>query len=135
MRPNTLKAGLAAALVTFSFANAFAAETAVDTTSPRAVPAITEQEPRLGVVLGQLQSAVDGVKIERQDSAMSRTESAQLDKDAMQIRKDAEQIAAKHGGKLPASDYHQILSRIGKLGMTTGSADPSAVGAEQNDPT
>lgn len=128
MRSISLKAGLAAAIVSLSLANAFAAGAVAPTTdSPRETAPITEQQRRIGVVLEQLGSTVDGIKMEQKDQNISTADAAKFEKDVSGIRKDAERIAGKNDGKIPVSDYHALLARMDDLqnSSKTGLQDPN----------
>lgn len=115
MRSFTLKAGLAALVLSVSAAGAFAAQPSAFSSDE--APAVKVMEPRVDVVLQQLQSTVDGIKVEHQDKNLTSAQTAQLDREAAGIRKDVEKIAAGNHGKVPQGDYHQIMARIDSLNV------------------
>lgn len=99
MRSNALKAALAATIVSLSIPAAFA----------DVVPPVTIDEPHLGVVMDELNNALDGIKVGRIAHAK------QLDQQLASIRADVRRTAAKDGGKLTDAQYHQFLQRIDNL--------------------
>ncbi|WP_156459837.1 MULTISPECIES: hypothetical protein [unclassified Mesorhizobium] len=86
-------------------------------------PAVQLQGPRLQAVLGQLQSAVDGVKAERSDRTLSAAQAGMMEKQAAGIRMTAERDAAQNHGRVPTAQYHDILRKIGNIAPTVENLD------------
>lgn len=109
-----LSALLAAAPLTGAYASSY---------NVGETPTVQLQGPRLQAVLGQLQSAVDGIKAERGDRALSAAEAGTMEKQATGIRMTAERDAARNHGRVPTAQYHDILRRIGNIAPTVDNLD------------
>ncbi len=121
MRSIHKKTGLALVILSLSGAGAFAANLAQnDADSDNGAPPVISVEPRAETVLGQLESTVDGIRMQSAAQNISADKAAQLEQEASQIRSETLQVAAANGGALPQSDYHQIVSRINDLSMSAG---------------
>lgn len=105
MHKNTLKAALAAAIISVSAGAALA----------DAAPPVVIEQSDLSIVMAQLDNTVAGVKQGTELRKITPAEAKTLDKQAMTIRRSAEQSAAKNGGKLTSAEYHQLLAQIAEL--------------------
>lgn len=109
-----LSALLAAAPLTGAYASSY---------NVGETPTVQLQGPRLQAVLGQLQSAVDGIKAERGDRALSAAEAGTMEKQATGIRRMAERDAAQNHGRVPSAQYRDILRQIGNIAPTVDNLD------------
>ena len=121
MRSIHSKTGLALIILSLSGAGAFAAGSGIGPSDgDDGAAAAVNVEPRATTVLGQLQSTVDGIKVEAASRNLSADHVAQLEKEASRIRAETLQAAAANGGVLARSDYRQLLGRIDGLSLDAG---------------
>ena len=121
MRSIHSKTGLALIILSLSGAGAFAAAIGQnDTDSGDGAPPVISVEPRAEIVLGQLESTVDGIRMESAARNIPADKAAQLEQEASRIRSETLQVAAANGGALPESDYRQIVGRINDLSLSAG---------------
>ncbi len=114
--PRTL--ALSALLIAAPLTGAYATSYNVGET-----PLVQLQGPRLQAVLGQLQSAADGIKAERTDRTISASQAGTMEKQVADIRRTAERDAAQNHGRVPATQYHDMLRRIGNIAPTVDNLD------------
>ena len=86
-------------------------------------PMVQLQGPRLQAVLGQLQSAADGIKAEHTDRTISASQAGTMERQVADIRKTAEHDAAQNHGRVPMAQYRDMLRRIGNIAPTVDNLD------------
>jgi hypothetical protein len=68
--------------------------------------------PHEQVILGQLDSIMDGIVADRDSGKLTASQASTLSADARDIRKTTMIAAAENHGQVPTAQYDQLLKRI-----------------------
>lgn len=67
---------------------------------------------RLEAMVGQIDSVRQGVAVAQQDKEITGAQARMFDARVDGVRRDAERVAAADHGKIPMSNYHQLMRRL-----------------------
>lgn len=101
---------LAALLVATPLASAYASTSSDGYTPPTPM---TTSAPHAQVILGQLDSLVNGITADRDNGKLTPAEATRLQADAHDIRKAT--LAAAEHGQMTTARYDQLLKQVGQL--------------------
>ncbi|RWA68204.1 hypothetical protein [Mesorhizobium sp.] len=125
-------ATLAAVLIAAPLAGASAAghhKGALDATDPTDFTG-----PRVTSLIQQIQGVDQGIRDAREANTISAAEAQQLHMRAVHISQAAEKVASSDHGRIPATQYHDLLRRLDhvdqKLMVDTGSGFLMGDGAD-----
>ena len=125
-------ATLAAVLIAAPLAGAYAAghhKGALDATDPTDFVG-----PRVTGLIDQIQGVDQGIRDAREANTISADEAQQLHMRAAHISQAAEKVAASDHGRIPATQYHDLLRRLDnvnqQLMQDTGSGFMMGDGAD-----
>ncbi|MDX8519062.1 hypothetical protein [Mesorhizobium dulcispinae] len=130
--PSLKTATLAAVLTAAPLAGAYAAghhKGTLDAADPTDMTG-----PRVTSLIEQIQGVDQGIKDAREANTISAAEAQQLHMRAAHIGQAAEKVAASDHGRIPATQYHDLLRRLDnvdqKLMVDTGSGFLMGDGAD-----
>jgi hypothetical protein len=111
--PTLRTAALTAFFIAIPLAGAYAAghhKGALDATDPTDMTG-----PRVEALIEQVQGVHKGIVDARQANSITPAVAAHLEMRADQIRRAAEKIAASDHGRIPAAQYHDLLSHLDRV--------------------
>lgn len=75
------------------------------------------QGPRLSALVGQVDSVRQGVADARQGNEIDAAQARMLDARVNRVQNAAERIAAGDHGRIPSSNYHQLMRQLDNVNL------------------